>query len=119
MAAPLDEIVNGLGLENTRMAFDGTLVGHREPLLRAPVIRCFGSTPAGQKATLHLHDCWPYFYVLWPEPLPEKEEDTDRLIHVFGSAVERAVEVKTPEPLNDTLRESFLKLIFWAHAGLR
>eukprot|EP00227_Mantoniella_beaufortii_P001001 CAMPEP_0197612476 /NCGR_PEP_ID=MMETSP1326-20131121/57379_1 /TAXON_ID=1155430 /ORGANISM="Genus nov. species nov., Strain RCC2288" /LENGTH=91 /DNA_ID=CAMNT_0043181237 /DNA_START=113 /DNA_END=385 /DNA_ORIENTATION=+ len=45
------------GLDATHSAFVGA------PVDRVPIVRIFGETPGGQKACLHLHRAFPYFYV--------------------------------------------------------
>ncbi|XP_047064420.1 DNA polymerase zeta catalytic subunit-like [Lolium rigidum] len=42
---------------------------HCEEVEEVPVIRIYGSTPAGQKTCLHIHRAMPYLYVPCPEEL--------------------------------------------------
>lgn len=43
-----------------------------EPIKSVPVVRVFGSTPAGQKTCLHVHGAFPYLFVPSIEEKPSE-----------------------------------------------
>ena len=56
---------------DTRNQFDPIYSMFRSaPIKKVPVLRVFGSTPAGQKSCLHIHGIFPYLYV----PLPAHDQ---------------------------------------------
>ncbi|XP_071818490.1 uncharacterized protein [Apostichopus japonicus] len=55
---------------------------------QVPVLRIFGSTPAGQKTCLHIHGVFPYFYV----PCDETEV-TDKLLQQLALSIDTALQV--------------------------
>jgi hypothetical protein len=56
---------------------------------RVPILRVFGSTPAGQRTTLHLHGLFPYLYV----PFPEREaaRDSGGFVYRLAASIDLAI----------------------------
>lgn len=67
---------------------------------KLPVIRIFGSTPAGQTACLHVHGLRPYLYVPLPPTVPPASafDFAQRLL----AALESALRVAHPDPQAST-----------------
>ncbi|EXC54610.1 hypothetical protein L484_001285 [Morus notabilis] len=79
MAAPIP------GLDISYSSFHGGKVNE------VPVIRIYGSTPAGQKTCLHVHRVFPYLYV--PCADIHSQEEGDAYAHEISLAMEKALKV--------------------------
>ena len=55
------------------------------PIKRVPILRVFGSTPAGQKACLHIHGIFPYLYI----PMPPG--DNPGFLYRLASSLDKAI----------------------------
>ncbi|XP_017700432.1 DNA polymerase zeta catalytic subunit isoform X2 [Phoenix dactylifera] len=56
-----------------------------------PVIRIYGSTPAGQKTCLHIHRALPYLYIPFPVELLQNPEEGNAFLHDLMNAIEKAL----------------------------
>lgn len=68
---------------------------------KVPILRVFGSTPAGQKTCLHLHGIFPYIYV----PVPESAQDG--FVYRLAASIDKALNIslamtmKPDQPQNE------------------
>ncbi|KAM4522166.1 DNA polymerase zeta catalytic subunit isoform 2-T2 [Odontesthes bonariensis] len=65
---------------------------------RVPVVRIFGSTPAGQKTCLHLHGVFPYIYV----PYDGYGQQPERYLRQVAFSIDRALNVAMGNPTSST-----------------
>ncbi|XP_072974935.1 DNA polymerase zeta catalytic subunit isoform X1 [Typha angustifolia] len=68
---------------------------HGEKTEEVPVIRIFGSTPAGQKTCLHVHRALPYFYVRCPDELLQDPDEVNKCMTGFINAIEKALKMRS------------------------
>ncbi|KAF0907731.1 hypothetical protein E2562_020477 [Oryza meyeriana var. granulata] len=66
---------------------------HGEEVVEVPVIRIYGSTPAGQKTCLHIHRVLPFLYVPCTEDLLHNIEKGNSYITGLLSALEKALQI--------------------------
>ncbi|PON37843.1 DNA polymerase zeta catalytic subunit [Trema orientale] len=68
---------------------------HGGKVNEVPVIRIFGSTPAGQKTCLHIHRVLPYLYVPFADLPIHPQKEGDAYMHEISLALEKALKLKS------------------------
>ncbi|XP_055328989.1 DNA polymerase zeta catalytic subunit-like isoform X2 [Paramacrobiotus metropolitanus] len=66
------------------------------PIARVPVVRIFGSTPAGQTVCLHVHRVFPYFYVPYDGVSPAED-----YLRLFATSLDRALNMYAGDAQDD------------------
>ncbi|GMH43547.1 hypothetical protein BSKO_11469 [Bryopsis sp. KO-2023] len=83
MARPLPQF------DETYTAFSGTAIE------RVPVVRVFGTTPAGQTACVHLHKAFPSFYLACDaDGFPSNSREISSYLSRVGAGLEAAMQMQ-------------------------
>ncbi|KAG2233310.1 hypothetical protein INT48_007746 [Thamnidium elegans] len=70
-------------------------------LSKVPIIRIFGSTLAGQKVCLHIHQVFPYFFIPYTIPKDYDEQQIQKDIYQFGTSLNEAMNLVKPNAEKD------------------
>ncbi|KAB5524742.1 hypothetical protein DKX38_022491 [Salix brachista] len=76
---------------NIRQDIDMGFVPPSGRVNEVPVIRVYGSTPAGQKTCLHVHRAFPYLYVPCSDIPINRNPEGDAYTHAISLALEKAL----------------------------
>ncbi|XP_073113931.1 DNA polymerase zeta catalytic subunit isoform X4 [Elaeis guineensis] len=68
---------------------------HGRNVEEVPVIRIYGSTPAGQKTCLHIHRALPYLYIPFPVEQLQNPEEGNAYLHDLVKAIEKALKSRS------------------------
>jgi DNA polymerase zeta len=102
----IDNVLTRPGpLDRTECAFNPP----GQPLLRVPVLRVFGATPAGQRVCAHFHGVFPYCYVEYKDSL--EPERVLAFIHRLGRDLNASIAASLRRNAADIDKAQFIAAI--------
>jgi DNA polymerase zeta len=102
----IDHVLTRPGpLDRTECAFNPP----GQPLLRVPVLRVFGATPAGQRVCAHFHGVFPYCYVEYKDSLEPKQ--VLAFIHRLGRDLNASIAASLRRSADDIDKAQFIAAI--------